>query len=78
MNLTEELRFMNHLEIILNFKPEEIVVGLSELSFSQQEEFLLNCKEQFDDINVAYSKFIEFHGKVKNDIPYKPLIYKGL
>jgi len=73
MNLTEELRFMNHLEIILNFKPEEIVVGLSELSFSQQEEFLLNCKEQFDDINVNYNKFIEFHEKVKKYIPSKPL-----
>ena len=61
MNLTEELRFMNHLEIILNFKPEDIISGLSELSFSQQEEFLLNCKEQFDDINGVYNKFIELY-----------------
>jgi len=73
MNLTEELRFMNHLEIILNFKPEEIISGLSKLSFSQQEEFLLNCKEQFDDINTTYSKFIEFHGKVKNTMSSKHL-----
>jgi len=61
MNLTEELRFMNHLEIILNFKPEDIISGLSELSFSQQEEFLLKCKEQFDDINGVYNKFIELY-----------------
>ena len=63
--ITEDLRFMNPLEIILNYdldgKIEETIDELLKLPLNQQKEFVIKCKEQFDNVMNSYNRFVKMY-----------------
>jgi len=63
--IIEDLRFMNPLEIVLNYdsdnKMEETIDELLKLPLNQQKEFVINCRKQFDNVMNSYNKFIKIY-----------------
>jgi len=63
--ITDDLRFMNPLEIVLNYdglgKMDETINELSKLSLIEQYKFISQCEEILYDINNSFNKFMEMY-----------------
>ena len=63
--ITDDLRFMNPLEIVLNYdglgKMDETINELFKLSLMEQYKFISQCEEILSDINNSFNKFMEMY-----------------
>jgi len=54
--ITENLKFMNPLEILLNMDSDEFLEQYFLLSIQDQIKFLKTCEEDLEEVNMIFSK----------------------